>query len=299
MASSDITADGWMARLPAPWRPYAVLARLDRPAGWWLLFLPGLWGIALAGDPWPDARLVGLFLVGAVVMRAAGCVVNDFWDRDIDRVVKRTRGRPLASGAITPFQALVFLAALLSIGLAILLQLNWPSVVLGAAALVPVVLYPLMKRITWWPQFFLGVTFNWGAPLGFLAASGSLSWAAGLLYLAGIAWTLGYDTIYALQDIADDELIGVKSTARLFGRQGSRAWVAGFYAATVALLAVAGVLHGLGLAFFAALVLPAAHFGWQVATLDPHDAPDCARKFRANRDAGLLVAAAIVLGHVA
>jgi 4-hydroxybenzoate polyprenyltransferase len=299
MSASDIAVSGWLARLPDAWRPYAVLARLDRPAGWWLLYLPGAWGICLAAAPWPDLRLLALFLVGAIVMRAAGCVVNDLWDRDIDRLVERTRGRPLASGAITPFRALAFLGGLLGIGLAILLQLNWAAVALGAASLLPVALYPLMKRITWWPQFFLGVTFNWGAPLGFLAATGHLSWAAAALYLAGIAWTLGYDTIYALQDIADDELIGVKSTARLFGRGRVRAWVGGFYAATVALLALAGGLHGLGSAFFVALALPAAHFAWQVATLDPHDGLNGAARFRANRDAGLLVAAAILAGQFA
>jgi 4-hydroxybenzoate polyprenyltransferase len=299
MSASDIAATGWIMRLPEGWRPYAVLARLDRPAGWWLLYLPGVWGIALATGPWPEARLLALFLVGAIVMRGAGCVVNDLWDRRIDRLVERTRHRPLASGAVTPFRALVFLAGLLSVGLAILLQLNWAAVALGAASLVPVALYPLMKRITWWPQFFLGVTFNWGAPLGFLAAAGHLSWAAAALYVAGIAWTLGYDTLYALQDISDDELIGVRSTARLFGRERVRAWVAGFYAATVALLALAGALHGLGLLFFAALALPAAHFAWQVATLDAHDGANGAARFRSNRDAGLLVAAAILAGQFA
>jgi 4-hydroxybenzoate polyprenyltransferase len=297
MGASDILPGGLLGRLPQAARPYAVLARLDRPAGWWLLYLPGVWGIALAGDPWPDARLLALFLVGAVVMRAAGCVINDFWDRDIDRRVERTRARPLASGAVSPMRALLFLAALLSIGLAILLQLNWASVALGAISLVPVVTYPLMKRITWWPQFFLGLTFNWGAPLGYLAATGTLHPGAILLYLAGICWTLGYDTIYALQDILDDEMIGVRSTARLFGVERARAWVGGFYAATIALLALAGWLAGLSALFFAALGVPAAHFAWQVVTLDPHDATDCARKFRANRDAGLLVGLAILLGH--
>lgn len=295
MGVSDISAIGW---LPRAWQPYAALARLDRPAGWWLLFLPGAWGIALAADPWPDARLLGLFLAGAVVMRAAGCVINDLWDRDIDRKVARTQGRPLASGAVSVRQALAFLAGLLGIGLVILMQLNWASVALGAASLVLVVTYPLMKRITWWQQLFLGLTFNWGAPLGFLAATGSLHWAALFLYLAGIAWTLGYDTIYALQDILDDALVGVKSTARLFGRDGARAWVGGFYALSIALLALAGWAFGLGLFFYLALLAPAAHFAWQVATLDVADARDCARKFRANRDAGLLVAGALLLGHL-
>lgn len=297
MGASDILHGGLVGRLPLALRPYAVLARLDRPAGWWLLYLPGVWGITLAGDPWPDARLLALFLAGAIVMRAAGCVINDFWDRDIDRLVERTRGRPLASGAVSPMQALWFLAGLLGIGLLILLQLNRAAVALGAVSLVPVVLYPLMKRITWWPQFFLGLTFNWGAPLGFLAASGALHPSAGVLYLAGICWTLGYDTIYALQDIFDDEVIGVKSTARLFGREAARGWIAGFYAATIGLLAVSAWLAGLSWLFLAALCLPAAHFAWQVVCLDPANALDCARKFRSNRDAGLLVGAALLLGH--
>ncbi len=297
MGASDILPGGVLALLPAALRPYAVLARLDRPAGWWLLYLPGVWGIVLAGAPWPQPRLLALFLVGAVVMRAAGCVVNDLWDRDIDRKVERTRGRPLASGAVRPLQALAFLALLLAIGLGILLQLNAPAVALGAAALLPVAVYPLMKRITWWPQFFLGITFNWGAPLGFLAARGELHLAALLLYLAGICWTLAYDTIYALQDILDDAMIGVRSTARLFGHDRAVGWIGGFYAAALLLLAASGWVFGLAWPFFAALAAPAAHFAWQVFTLDPRDAGDCARKFRANRDAGLLVAAAILAGH--
>jgi 4-hydroxybenzoate polyprenyltransferase len=297
MGGSDITADGWLARLPEGWRPYAVLARLDRPAGWWLLFLPGAWGISLAGTPWPDARLMALFLIGAVVMRAAGCVINDLWDRNIDRQVERTRNRPIASGAVTPFQALLFLSGLLSIGLLILMQLPLEAVALGAASLLLVATYPLMKRVTWWPQLFLGLTFNWGAPLGFLAASGTLGWPALALYLAGICWTLGYDTIYALQDIRDDEIVGVKSTARLFGSEAAPRWVAGFYAATILLLALAGLLHGLSWPFFAALLLPALHFAWQVATLRPHDAASGAARFRSNRDAGLLVTLAILLGQ--
>lgn len=298
MSASDIATQGWLARLPRAWVPYAVLARLDRPAGTWLLFLPGLWGIALGGAPWPDAWLVFLFAVGALVMRGAGCVVNDFWDRDIDRLVARTAGRPLASGAITPFQALLFLAALLSVGLSVLLQLPWIAVFFGAASLLLVVTYPLMKRVTWWPQFFLGLTFNWGAPLGFLAAIGFLDWSVAALYAAGIAWTLGYDTIYACQDFSDDAVVGVKSTARLFGLQHTPRWIAGFYAATVLLLALSGWLAGLSVAFFLALLLPAAHFAWQVRALRPEDAATCGKLFRSNRDAGLLVALAIVLGRV-
>jgi 4-hydroxybenzoate polyprenyltransferase len=296
-SASDIAADGWLSHLPVAWLPYALLARLDRPVGTWLLYLPGVWGISLAGAPWPDAWLLVLFGVGAVVMRGAGCVVNDFWDRDIDRQVARTAGRPLASGAISPLQALVFLAGLLAVGLLVLVQLPWSAIFLGAASLVLVVLYPLMKRVTWWPQLFLGLTFNWGVPLGFLAASGTLGWPVAVLYAAGIAWTLGYDTIYACQDFLDDAVVGVKSTARLFGLSGVRRWVAGFYAATLAALALCGALAGLSAAFFAGLLLPALHFAWQVHRLDPTDPVLCGKLFRSNRDAGLLVALALVLGR--
>ena len=295
---TDIAWDGWVARLPSEWRAYAVLARLDRPIGAWLLFLPGLWSILLAGPL--DARaawLVLLFGVGSVVMRGAGCVVNDMWDRDMDRRVTRTAGRPLASGALRMRQAVGFLLLLLCAGLLILLQLNNLSRTLGIASLVLVALYPGAKRVTWWPQAMLGITFGWGAPMGYAAASGRLDPATLALYAAAFAWILGYDTIYAHQDREDDALVGVRSTARLFAGQ-TRPFLSACYLATVGLLALAGWIAGLGLPFFAGLLLPAALLAWQVRTLDIHDPAGCLRRFHLNRETGLLVAAAILLGRL-
>jgi len=296
LAQSDIAAGGWVARLPAGWRPYLLLARLDRPIGAWLLFLPGLWGILLAGTPGiRSIRLILLFAIGAVVMRAAGCVVNDLWDRDIDRRVTRTAGRPLASGALHPWQALAFLGALLVAGLVILLQLDRLAQVLGACSLVLVALYPLAKRVTWWPQLAMGFTFGFGAPLGYAAAAGRIDAACAALYGAAILWDLGFDTIYAHQDREDDALVGVKSTARLFGEH-TRPFLAACYAATLAMLALAGWCAGLYVWFYPALALPGALLLRQVRVLDIHDPALCLRLFRANREAGLAVAAAILIG---
>ena len=295
-AHTDIAATGWVARLPRPWLPYLLLARVDRPIGVWLLFLPGLWGILLSGAPLHQAaRLIVLFAIGALVMRAAGCVVNDLWDRDIDRMVARTAGRPLASGALRPRQALVFLAVLLLIGLAILLQLNALARLLGVASLVLVALYPLAKRVTWWPQLMMGFTFGFGAPLGYAAGAGRLdaTWAA--LYGAAILWDLGFDTIYAHQDREDDALLGVKSTARLFG-QRTALFLAACYGGAMLLLALAGWLAGIGGWFYPALALPAVLLARQVGALDIDDPALCLRLFKANREVGLAVAAAILLG---
>lgn len=295
---TDIAWDGWVARLPPEWRAYAILARLDRPIGAWLLFLPGLWSILLARPLDAQAAwLVLLFGVGSVVMRGAGCVVNDMWDRDMDRRVTRTAGRPLASGALRMRQAAGFLLVLLGVGLLILLQLNNLARALGVASLLLVALYPGAKRVTWWPQAMLGITFSWGAPMGYAAAAGHLDPATLALYAAAFAWILGYDTIYAHQDREDDALVGVRSTARLFAGH-TRPFLAACYTATVALLALTGWLAGLSLAFFAALALPAALLAWQVATLDIHDPAGCLRRFKANRETGLLVAAAILLGRL-
>lgn len=295
---TDIERDGWVARLPPRWRPYAVLARLDRPIGAWLLFLPGLWGILLAGVPLGQAAwLVLLFGVGSVVMRGAGCVVNDMWDRDMDRQVTRTAGRPLASGALRMRQAAWFLAALLSLGLAILLQLNGLAQALGVGSLVFVALYPGAKRVTWWPQAVLGITFGWGATMGYAAAVGTVGAAALALHAAAFAWILGYDTIYAHQDREDDALIGVRSTARLFeGR--TRRFLTACYAAAVGLLGLAGWLAGLSALFFVALALPAGLLAWQVATVDINDPAGCLQRFKLNRETGLLVAAAILAGRM-
>ena len=240
-------------------------------------------------------RLLVLFGIGAVVMRSAGCVVNDLWDRDIDRQVARTAGRPLASGVLRPRQALAFLAVLLVVGLAILLQLNVLSWILGAASLVLVGLYPLAKRVTWWPQLMMGFTFGFGAPLGYAAATGRIDAAMAALYGAAILWDLGFDTIYAHQDREDDALLGIGSTARLFGER-TAPFLAACYAGAMALLALAGWLAELGMWFYPALLLPAGLLARQVMVLDIDDPALCLRLFRANREVGLAVGAAILLG---
>ncbi len=287
--ASDIRAGDWVDRfLPEATRPYARLARLDRPIGTWLLLLPCWWATALAPGGAGRWDLFLLFAIGALTMRGAGCVINDLWDRDIDRRVARTATRPLASGRIGVPAALAFLAVLLLIGLAVLLQLDRPAIVTGIAVMGVVVLYPLAKRVTFWPQLVLGVAFNWGALVGWAAVRGAIETPAILLYAAGILWTLGYDTIYAHQDKGDDAEVGVKSTALLFGRQ-TRPWLGGFYAGTIALLVVAGASVGAAWPFYAALAAAALHFVWQVATIDLDDPKDCLVKFKSNRDAGLAV----------
>jgi 4-hydroxybenzoate polyprenyltransferase len=293
---TDIVATGWVARLPRAWLPYLLLARVDRPIGTWLLFLPGLWGILLARPPVAEAvRLVVLFAIGSLVMRAAGCVVNDLWDRDIDRKVARTAGRPLASGALRPRHALAFLAVLLMAGLAVLLQLNRLAQALGVASLLLVGTYPLAKRVTWWPQLMMGFTFGFGAPLGYVAASGRLDAAWAALYAAAILWDLGFDTIYAHQDREDDALVGVRSTARLFGER-TAPFLAACYGAAAAALALAGWLAGIGFWCYPALALPAALLARQVLLLDIHDPAGCLRLFRANREVGLAIGLAILAG---
>ena len=292
---TDIAKTGWVARLPAPARHLATLARLDRPVGAWLLFLPGLWSILLAHAPWPlTLRLILLFALGSLVMRAAGCVVNDMWDRDMDRRVTRTAGRPLASGALRMRHAAWFLAALLGAGLLILLHLTPFAQALGVLSLLLVALYPLAKRVTWWPQAVLGVTFGWGAPLGWAAATGRLDPAAFALHAAAFAWILGYDTIYAHQDREDDAIVGVRSTARLFAVH-TRPFLAACYAAATAFLALAGALVGAHWWFYPALLIPAASLAWQVATLDIDDPAGCFRRFNHNRITGMLVAVALLL----
>jgi 4-hydroxybenzoate polyprenyltransferase len=299
---TDIVANGWVARLPQRWVPYALLARLDRPIGVWLLFLPGLWSILLGGhtaglSPARTAWLIALFLFGALLTRGAGCVVNDMWDRDLDRQVTRTAGRPLASGAVRMRGALIFLAALSALALLILLQLDPAAIRLGVSSLVLVVMYPAAKRVTWFPQVMLGVTFGWGAPMGYAAATGRLDGAAGLLYLGAIFWILGYDTIYAHQDREDDALVGVGSTALLFGSH-TRLFLAGCYAATILCAGASGWLAGLSLPFFAGLLLPAALLAWQIIRLDIDDPARCLRLFQTNREVGFAMALAILLGRL-
>lgn len=293
---TDIPASGWVARLPPKARAFAVLARFDRTIGAWLLFLPGLWSILMARQPLqPTLWLLFLFGLGAVVMRGAGCVVNDMWDRDMDRRVTRTASRPLASGALRMREAAMFLAILLAIGLTVLLQLNQLAQLLGVASLLLVALYPLAKRVTWWPQAVLGITFSWAAPMGFAAATGRLDAAAAALYAAAFCWILGYDTVYAHQDREDDALIGVRSTARLFATT-TKPFLTACYTATIVLIAVAGALTGLGTAFYAALLLPAALLAWQAITLDVDDPAGCLARFKLNRETGLLIGLAFLAG---
>jgi 4-hydroxybenzoate polyprenyltransferase len=299
-APADALPGHWVERwLPASWRPYARLSRLDRPIGTWLLLLPGWWAIALArpdGAPL-DYYLLLLFAIGSIVMRGAGCTFNDIVDRNFDGQVERTRLRPIPSGQVTVTQAWIWLVAQSLIGFAVLIQMNQLAILLGIASLGLVTISPFMKRITWWPQFFLGLAFNWGAVLGYAAVADTLDWTALALYAAGIAWTLGYDTVYALQDKEDDALIGVKSTARLFGDR-AKLWIALFYDLTLIGLAIAGGLAGLGWPFWVGLALAACHLAWQVVALDPENPQDCLTKFRANRDTGLIVFAAFLLAKL-
>ncbi len=298
--ASDIPRGNWIDRLtPRPTRPYLRLARLDRPIGTWLLLLPGWWALALAppNGGWPDPWLFALFGIGAIVMRGGGCVINDLFDRDFDARVARTADRPIASGAISVPRALLFLAALFGVSLLILLQFNPVAIAVGAASLLLIVPYPLMKRITWWPQAWLGLTFNWGALLGWAAVRGDIAAPALVLYAAGFFWTLGYDTIYAHQDKDDDALLGIKSTARLFGDR-SRPWIGSFFTVCLALLALTGWLAGLSWPFYAGLALAAVHAFWQTVSVN-FDAPrNCLARFRSNRDFGLIVLAAIVAGQI-
>lgn len=290
---TDIVRLSWIERLPPRFRPYFYLARIDRPIGIWLLLLPGWWGIALAAGGFGgfDAgvfALAALFALGAVVMRAAGCVVNDLWDRDLDRKVERTKTRPLASGALGAREALLFLGALLTIGFAILVQMPMLTIVLGVASLPLIALYPLMKRVTWWPQLFLGVTFNFGAPMGWSAQTGTLAPAAFLLYAGGIFWTLAYDTIYAHQDIEDDALAGIRSTARLFGAR-SKAFVVIFYALSALCLSGAGIASGAGAFYFFGVAAALGHALWSAGKWNQEYPAESLSAFRASRIFGFLV----------
>jgi 4-hydroxybenzoate polyprenyltransferase len=297
-ARSDIRSEDWVERrLPARLRPYARLARLDRPIGTWLLLFPGWWGIALAAQRWPDPRLLALFVLGAVVMRGAGCTLNDIADRHYDGQVARTRLRPLPSGAVRVQQAVVFLIGQLMVGAAVLFSLNRASIALGVAVLGLIGTYPFMKRITYWPQLFLGLNFNWGALIGWTAVTGALAWPSVLLYLGGIFWTIGYDTIYAHQDKEDDVRIGVKSSALALGAN-TRPWLYAFYAAASALWGAAGHMAGLGTVFWAGLALATLQLACQAARVDIDDPADCLAKFRSNRVVGWLLLAGISGGHL-
>jgi 4-hydroxybenzoate polyprenyltransferase len=296
--ASDIKGGDWVDRcLPLRLRPYARLARLDRPIGTWLLLFPGWWGLALAARRGPDPLLLALFAVGAVAMRGAGCTLNDILDRHYDAQVARTRLRPLPSGAVSVGQAIAFMGIEAAIGAAVLLLLNRACILMGVAVLALVGTYPLMKRITYWPQLFLGLNFNWGALLGWTAVRGRLDWPAVLLYLGGVSWTLGYDTIYAHQDKEDDRRIGVKSAALALA-ENTRPWLFAFYAAALVLWAAAGLAAGLAAPGGIGLVLAAVPLAWQAARVDLDDPADCLDKFRSNRLVGWLLLAGIVAGRV-
>ena len=297
---ADAVPHSWVDGAPQLVQPYLRLMRLDRPIGAELLFLPCIFGLAVGAAVQHrgfasagDLALPALFGLGSIVMRGAGCTYNDIVDRDIDAKVARTRGRPIPSGAVGVRAAWIFLALQCATGLVILLQLNPFSIALGSGSLVLIALYPFMKRVTWWPQAWLGLTFNWGALLGFSAETGSLALPAWLLYAGCFFWTLGYDTIYAHQDAEDDALVGVKSTARLFGAH-SRPWIAAFYACAIACIGAA-MWFSTARTWTLFLLAPAGlHFLWQVRRLDQGDTTRCLTIFRSNRDTGLLIGAALV-----
>ena len=289
---ADATGNWVDTRAPQWSRPYLRLSRLDRPIGSWLLLMPCWWSAALAAGVAHDTgqlpRNIALFFVGAFVMRGAGCTWNDITDRDLDALVERTRSRPIPAGQVSVPQAVAFLVAQALIGLAVLVQFNRFAVVTGIASLVIVAVYPFMKRITWWPQIVLGLAFSWGALMGFAVTLGRIDATALALYTGSIAWVIGYDTIYAHQDAEDDALIGIKSTALLFGARTHQALMV-FYALAVVLIGVALVLAGARIPAWIGLAAFAAHLIWQIRRLEIGDPALCLRIFKSNRDAGLLL----------
>lgn len=300
MTTAPIVPDsehrGLLGRLPAGARDFAMLARFDRPIGWWLLFWPGAWAVALADGVRERWALIFWLLLGAIVMRGAGCVYNDLIDRDLDRQVERTRHRPIASGAVSTKAAWIWLVALSLIGLVVLLQLHPLAQLVALASLAPVAAYPFMKRITWWPQAWLGIVFSWAALVGWADATGSLGWGGVLLYLGSIAWVIGYDTIYSLQDREDDALVGIRSSALAMG-QHVRAGIAACYALALALWAGAVWQVRPDPLALVALAPVAVHLGWQVLTLNPDDGANALARFRSNRQVGwLMFAACLVVG---
>jgi 4-hydroxybenzoate polyprenyltransferase len=288
----------WVDRwAPARARPYLRLARLDRPIGAWLLLLPCWWSLGLAAIHTEELIHFGyviLFFVGAFAMRGAGCTWNDIVDRDLDARVERTRSRPIPSGQVSIAAAAAFLVLQALVGLAVLLAFNPFAIEVGIASLVIVAVYPYMKRFTYWPQIALGLAFSWGALMGWSAVFGRLDLPAYLLYAGSICWVIGYDTIYAHQDREDDALVGVKSTALLFGEQ-TRPMLALFYVLAVALIASAGWIGGAGVVSLIGILAFAGHLSWQVRRLDIADSALCLALFKSNREAGLILFGALVL----
>jgi 4-hydroxybenzoate polyprenyltransferase len=296
---ADAPADNWVDRfMPGAFRPYARLTRLDRPIGWWLLLLPCWWGLVLAQiaaqGGMPNLWYGLLFLLGAIIMRGAGCTLNDIADRDFDAKVARTRSRPIPSGQVTLRAAFIFLFLQCLLGLLILLQFNWTTVVIGAASLAIVAIYPFMKRFTYWPQVFLGLAFNWGALVSWSAIHDGLASPAVLLYLGGISWTLAYDTIYAHQDMEDDILIGVKSTALKFGA-ASPWWIGGFFILALLLIEASLWLAQARLLAHMGVAAAALHAAWQMSRLDVNNPQRCLRLFQSNRNFGLIILLGLLL----
>jgi 4-hydroxybenzoate polyprenyltransferase len=304
---ADAPSDNWVYRiLPRSAWPYAQLARWDRPIGWQLLLWPCLWSLALASDAAPPeidfsfgdiVRYVILFFIGAVAMRGSGCTYNDLVDHDIDMGVARTRSRPLPSGRVSRFEAKVFLVVQALVGFLVLIQFNGFSIALGIASLGVVALYPFAKRFTDWPQFFLGLAFSWGALMGWAAVFGSLSWAAVWLYVAAVAWTIGYDTIYAYQDIEDDELMGVRSTARLFG-ENAKPWLVALYGVTLVFLLFAFLAADAGFFAHLGLIVAAVMLAWQILILDIRNPEQCLKLFKFNTRVGAILFIGLMLSRI-
>jgi len=300
----DAPSDNWVYKvLPRVAWPYAQLARWDRPIGWQLLMWPCLWSSALAANRAAELNALSialfvfhlfLFFVGSVAMRGAGCTYNDLVDHDIDNEVARTRSRPLPSGRVSRFEAKTFLAVQALVGLLVLLQFNGFAIVLGILSLAIVAVYPFAKRFTDWPQFFLGLAFSWGGLMGWAGMFGSLAWAPVLLYIGSVAWTIGYDTIYAHQDKEDDALVGVRSTARLFG-DNTKLWLAGLYGLTLVLLLLAYAAAGVGLLAYLGLIVAAVMFAWQILVLDIDNPDQCLALFKSNTRVGAVIFVGLLL----
>ncbi|WP_417795137.1 4-hydroxybenzoate octaprenyltransferase [Terasakiella pusilla] len=294
---SDIIYQGWVGQMPRFIQPYLILMRADRPIGTWLLLFPCWWSLSLAADLWPNVYYMALMAFGAFVMRGAGCVMNDIADRHFDGQVARTATRPLPNGDVSLKQAIAFMGGLCLIGLGVLVQFNNYTIMLGIASLGLVFIYPFCKRWTYWPQAILGLTFNWGALVGWAAVQGQVGWAAVCLYFAGWFWTMGYDTIYAHQDKDDDIMIGVKSSALKLGAKTRPAlWV--LYLCCLGLIGTAGYLAGVSLYFYIGLAACAAHLVWQIVTLDIYNPDRCLYLFKANRHFGWILLATILLGKL-
>jgi 4-hydroxybenzoate polyprenyltransferase len=297
---ADATGNWVDGLAPSFTRPYLRLARLDRPIGSWLLLMPCWWSVGLTGmrtEQFPSLWHIALFFIGAFAMRGAGCTWNDLVDRNLDGLVERTRSRPIPSGQVTVAEATAFMLLQALVGLLVLIQFNRFTVLTGLCSLLVVAIYPFMKRITYWPQIVLGLAFSYGALMGWPAAFGRLDWPAIVLYAGSISWVIGYDTIYAHQDREDDLLIGIKSTALLFG-ENTRPMLASFYTGAVLLIGAAGLMAGGGLIFVLGLIAFAAHLTWQVLRLDINDSAHCLKLFKSNRDAGLILFAAMLLEAV-